>query len=265
MSCILISPSTKEPGSPTSHVEIGTSLSKYIFPGERVAESSSAWLVDAAREYPRAQLDGFDLSTAQFPHTAWIPKNINLSTMDIFKPVSDDLRGQYDVVHVGLLVFVVEKGDPLPILDNLLALLKPGGYLQWDDADYGGSYVQSPDPSVPCAALQELKDKAHALLETKKGTDFRYVPNVSLDAGQIAMHAENANEHIKLVPDDLAHPWTMNHMMAAYEVINVLDQPKGSAADWWELYGKAVGETEQGVSMRMGMVSIIGRKASQGE
>ncbi|KAL8677212.1 MAG: hypothetical protein Q9224_007212, partial [Gallowayella concinna] len=94
--------------------------------GTRIADlacGNCAWLVDAAREYPRAQLDGFDLSTAQFPHTAWIPKNINLSTMDIFQPVPDDLRGQYDVVHVGLLVFVVEKGDPLPILDNLLALL----------------------------------------------------------------------------------------------------------------------------------------------
>ncbi|KAL8818793.1 MAG: hypothetical protein Q9223_002654, partial [Gallowayella weberi] len=55
------------------------------------------------------------------------------------------------------------------------------------------------------------------------------------------------------IPDDLAHPWTLNHLMAVYELINVLDQPKGSAAEWWDLYGRAVGETEQGVSMRMGM------------
>lgn len=79
--------------------------------------------MDAAREYPGAQLDGFDLSTAQFPHQAWLPKNITLGTMDLFSPIPESLRGRYDVVHVGLLVLVVQKGDPLPVLDNLLALL----------------------------------------------------------------------------------------------------------------------------------------------
>ena len=51
--------------------------------------------------------------------------------MDIFKPIPDELRGKYDVVHVGLLVFVVDKDDPVPILDNLLALLSEQSTCLW--------------------------------------------------------------------------------------------------------------------------------------
>ena len=79
--------------------------------------------MDAAREHPTAQLDGFDISTKQFPHFGWLPENVKVDILDIFKPLPENLRHQYDVVHVGVFVLVVEKGDPLPILDNLLALL----------------------------------------------------------------------------------------------------------------------------------------------
>lgn len=85
------------------------------------------WLVDLAKElankYPSARLHGYDISTAQFPPKKWLPKNVNLDTLDIMKPIPDSLRGQFDVVHTGYLCLVVEKGDPFPILDNLLALL----------------------------------------------------------------------------------------------------------------------------------------------
>ena len=46
-----------------------------------------------------------------------------MSIIDILKPIPEHLRGKYDVVHVGLIVLVVEKDDPRPILDNLLDLL----------------------------------------------------------------------------------------------------------------------------------------------
>ena len=70
-----------------------------------------------------AQLDGFDISPVQFPHTVWLPKNVTLDSLDILKPLPAHLRGEFDIVHVGLLVLVVENDDPLLVLDNLLAML----------------------------------------------------------------------------------------------------------------------------------------------
>lgn len=84
---------------------------------------NSIWLLDLGRDYPHAKLDGFDISTAQYPNAAYLPKNVTLGTLDLHKPIPKHLQGQYDIVHVGLLVLVVQRDDPSPIIDNLLTLL----------------------------------------------------------------------------------------------------------------------------------------------
>ena len=167
-----------------------------------LADLRSAWLVDLARSHPGAHIHGFDISSAQFPHQHWLPKNTELSTLDILEPVPDKLLGKYDIVHVGLLVVVVQHDDPIPILENLLALLstsaffrsihqlavhlfrtgqmltvlpsEPGGYLQWDEADLGGICIDSPNADISCVALEQLRDEARVLFENTKGTSFRY-------------------------------------------------------------------------------------------
>ena len=66
----------------------------------------------------------------------------------------------------------------------------------------------------------------------------------------------------KFIPikDDIAFPWTLQHLMASEELINVIDKPRGSAAEWWNLYDRAADEVQRGASMRMGMVSIVSQK-----
>lgn len=84
----------------------------------------SIWLIELAEKLPpTAQLDGFDISTAQFPAPEWLPKNVNLTKLDAFAPIPEYLIVKYDIVHVGLFVTVVEEDDPLPLLDNLLCML----------------------------------------------------------------------------------------------------------------------------------------------
>lgn len=88
-----------------------------------ISHNRRIWLLDLAKEHPGIQCDGYDISTDQYPASGWLPPNVSLSTLDIHKPIPTQLRGQYDVVHVGLLVLVVEHDDPGPLLDNLMALL----------------------------------------------------------------------------------------------------------------------------------------------
>lgn len=115
--------STKE-GLRVADVACGTG---YVVFNEYVDEETNQyrriWLLDLAKELPSAHVDGYDISSAQLPHPNWLPKNTTLSCLDILKPIPEHLRGVYDVVHVGLVVVVVERDDPLPLLDNLLALL----------------------------------------------------------------------------------------------------------------------------------------------
>ena len=74
----------------------------------------------------------------------------------------DDLIGKHDFVNVRLLVLVIEGGDPRSVLQNLVQMLKPGGFLQWDDLDCLGMCVKTVDPSVKAPALEQLREMSYA-------------------------------------------------------------------------------------------------------
>ena len=50
---------------------------------------------------------------------------------------------------------------------------EPGGYIQWDESDFGGIRLDSPKQEIPHTALDELKAKVHDVLMKTKGTNFR--------------------------------------------------------------------------------------------
>jgi hypothetical protein len=62
------------------------------------------------------------------------------------------------------------------------------------------------------------------------------------------------------IDDDIALPWTLQHLMAALELIQNIERPAGSAVEWWKLYERATQDVQNGASMRMAMVSVLGQK-----
>ena len=88
---------------------------------------------------------------------------------------------------------------------------------------------------------------------------FRWVPGLgqTLQQGGLSL----LNERFLPINDDIAHPWTLQHLMASVELINVIDRPPGNptALEWWSLYDRAAAEVQRGASMRMGMVSVVGQ------
>ena len=121
-----------------------------------VATGTGIWAADLARQLPpTAHVDGFDISDAQFPPSAQRPGNLSLhGGFDVFKPVPQEFRGIYDVVHIRLLILVIDK-DPTEVVKNLVAMLKPGGYLQWSDIDMANCTVRGP-PESPKAGLNAI-------------------------------------------------------------------------------------------------------------
>jgi len=101
-----------------------------------VATGTGLWLCDLAKHAPlSAQLDGFDISGDQFPHSSCLPQNVTLRKLDATTSPPDALCGVYDVVHVRLLFGVIKHNDPTAVLKHCIKLLKPDGYLQWDEMD----------------------------------------------------------------------------------------------------------------------------------
>lgn len=76
---------------------------------------------------PGARIEASDISLANAPPAGFWPDNVTFQELDIFAdPLPEDLVGRYHVVHIRLFLCVISSGDPIPLLKNLMKLLKPG-------------------------------------------------------------------------------------------------------------------------------------------
>jgi SAM-dependent methyltransferase len=98
-----------------------------------VACGNGLWTIEESVAHPEAQFTGLDISDAFFPREENWPSNVRFEKLNASVPVPERLCGRFDAVHCRLMMGAVLTGDPKPWVDNFLALLKPGGYLQWDE------------------------------------------------------------------------------------------------------------------------------------
>ena len=84
----------------------------------------SCWLLDLARKVPSSWvLQGYDVSTSQFPVSQHLPSNVCLGVLDAFDDLPQDMIAKFDVVHIRAFAAVVKSGDPGPLMRNLIKLL----------------------------------------------------------------------------------------------------------------------------------------------
>ncbi|KAI1169039.1 S-adenosyl-L-methionine-dependent methyltransferase [Nemania serpens] len=104
-----------------------------------IGTGTGRFLLRLRESYPNAVLDGSDISSALYPPQDTLPSNVYLTELDAKQPLPEHLHGQYDLVHVRLLVAAMLPGDWDTVVRNLCLLLKPGGFLQWEECDFVGS------------------------------------------------------------------------------------------------------------------------------
>jgi SAM-dependent methyltransferase len=121
-----------------------------------VGTGSGIWLKDLASHLPTSSvLTGLDIDPSKFPPPRSIPRNVTLHFGNILKPFPNDLKGTFDLVHVRFLVFSLKASEWAIAARNLKTLLKPEGYLLWEEAGYP-SWITIP----PSRAWYELLDCA---------------------------------------------------------------------------------------------------------
>ena len=82
------------------------------------------WLLDVAEQVPVTwHLTGFDMSTDQFPTSAYLPRNVSLQQMDAFETIPPALVESFDIVHVRAVCVIVKGGDPSLLIENVVKLL----------------------------------------------------------------------------------------------------------------------------------------------
>lgn len=106
-----------------------------------VGTGTGIWLRDVAAKAPAWwQLTGFDISADQFPSTNG--DRCKYEELDILQPIPDRYKARFDVVHLRLLICGLTGEDWPTTAKNVLALLKPGGWIQWLEGDFARMQVR---------------------------------------------------------------------------------------------------------------------------
>ncbi|KAI7282792.1 hypothetical protein KC345_g3324 [Hortaea werneckii] len=151
-----------------------------------VATGTGIWLRSLAASSQASsgwKYTGFDLSAEQFPPQPE-RKEVDFRVLDILKPPPEEEKGRYDVVHVRLLVCGLKGTDWQHAATNILALLKPGGWIQWHEGTF--------------AELQFLQS-----------TPLTPYPTASREMARYAIRTLNEQESKVLTADVLGLPQTM--------------------------------------------------------
>lgn len=226
-----------------------------------LATGTGIWLLDLIKSTEVSGLNvkyhGFDISRALFPHPSWLPKNMAFSTSDLLEEPPEAFQGKFDVVHIRMVLAVVRSNSPKPIIRHIKQLLKPGGYLQWDELDPINHYdVITPTPESEStnmtATFQKVKDLENWSWIAK-------LPEALREEG-----FEDAAQSFDTPAPALYPAWTQMDLCAAEELsLHWYGQESDEGENWRRLVPKANEEAAEsnGAVLRVGPTVTVARKS----
>ncbi|KFZ09187.1 hypothetical protein V501_05678 [Pseudogymnoascus sp. VKM F-4519 (FW-2642)] len=222
-----------------------------ISPGMKIAEigtGTGLWLLDLAEHLPKTiQLDGYDISSSQYPSEAVLADNISLNVLDAFGDVPPHLAGKYDVVHLRFWCCVVKGDDP-----------KPGGYIQWEEAHLGRNLVNG--------TIAEEFERIAKTIFTDANIIFNWV-------GEIDKHAEAVGLEVidyatSAFRPSLVSLCTNTYLTGHVELLQAIPKLKGrqlsilNEKECRQLLFDLFAETKKGAIYHWPPVTLLARKPS---
>ena len=215
-----------------------------------------------AQQLPAStQLDGLDISFGQMPPREWLPRNVNLRLADVFRPPTEDMIEKYDVIHIRHFVCVVKENDPAPLLKNLLRMLKPGGWLQWDEWDVLNRHFVKASPSNSQSSIDQLEEEFAEMRRytprpewTARLDEYFLMQNVQ----QVAMEKRLSSiGHLPFMHD--LSLLVFQELIDGAEMKGLIDADKVRYLR--ALLGGATRESRQGAAWNLTRCMAVGRKA----
>ncbi|PYI03762.1 hypothetical protein BO78DRAFT_431819 [Aspergillus sclerotiicarbonarius CBS 121057] len=105
-----------------------------------IGAGTGIWLQDVEKLFAKDSipyLHGFDISNDHFPERS---ETLELSVHNALDEFPPEHINRYDLVHVRFFIVSIREDQYAQAIKNLLSLIKPGGYLQWEEIDYGKSF-----------------------------------------------------------------------------------------------------------------------------
>jgi hypothetical protein len=225
----------------------------------------SIWLLDMANQLPPStQLTGLDISFNQSPPKEWLPSNINLRQVNALLPPPTDLLSTFDIIHIRHFVCVVGFNDPVPLLRNLLAMLKPGGWLQWGEWDVMNRHFTKVTPDAPQVCIDRLGEELAKLRPTKQPDWTSRLDEFMLEENVQEVMMEKRLSSTGFLP--AMHDLTLlvfQELIDGVEAKGAVDADK--VRELRRLLDGAVGESRRGCAWNLTRCMAVGRKPLDGE
>ncbi|GAW11428.1 hypothetical protein ANO14919_007740 [Xylariales sp. No.14919] len=120
-----------------------------------IAAGTAIWLKELAKTLPAsAELVGLDFDVSKFPEPEALPSNISLGFVDAYEPFPMEYQNRFDVVHLRHFILATKKDHGVLLVQNLLSLLRPGGWLVWVEA--GAPLASAEPPSEALFQVQKI-------------------------------------------------------------------------------------------------------------
>ncbi|KAI1274585.1 S-adenosyl-L-methionine-dependent methyltransferase [Xylaria sp. FL0933] len=236
-----------------------------------IGTGTGIWLLDLAKNLPSTcQLTGFDITSSAFPAPQTWPPNVSFKTQDMLLPFPVSEIGAYDIVAVRFISSATTRAEWARTIENLIKLLKPGGWLQWIDSCNFALYNSIAGTSR--AACQEIYDGLEPLRSKDDvviGLMMREPHNVRREdvfreLGLVDVH-EDVFSTDKLQDSglQLRDKGTRNIISCYIGCLEELVEVEGSG--WSKerierLKEEAMREIDRGVYHTLDQVCIVGRK-----
>jgi hypothetical protein len=233
-----------------------------------IACGNAVWLIDMEREMSgkniSVQLDGYDINEVAFPQPAFLPDSITLKKLDVLaRPLPEELVGAYDIVHIRAFSSIIFNCNTTPLLSTALAMLKPGGWLQWEEnaADF---VVEAASPGLSTTVCDTMAGILKAGGDAH-GFDRSFLKELDRHLSENGFQEVQGKEYINRKQDYKG--WTEDFLMVWEDVTSLFpskaDAPQApiTKESWRNMCASAVHETEQGVALHYGsIVTAVGRK-----
>ncbi|KAF2198221.1 hypothetical protein GQ43DRAFT_443550 [Delitschia confertaspora ATCC 74209] len=160
-----------------------------------IGTGTAIWPVELSQTLsPDIQIDAFDVSRAQYPPNEWVPGNVKLHTHDAFLPFPEKHVGRYDVVHVRFFVTLLNPENIQRFIQNVVALLRPDGYLQWFDANPSTAKATAINPTTSKVAVEKL---AALMRKPRPDSSYEWIPSLP------ELVQSSSSSHLNIITNDV--------------------------------------------------------------
>ncbi|KAJ8109250.1 hypothetical protein ONZ43_g6184 [Nemania bipapillata] len=229
------------------------SKDEYVFTRD-FQDNTRIWLLDVHDKLKDAQLDGFDVSLDAAPPSQILPSRVTLRHWNVKESVPEDLIGVYDIVHVRFLAYVLLNDEIPELVAKLFSLLKPGGYIQWGEADIQTLRVDKSTPDGSTERTTELYNLLAIQDPRLKPYWIAKLLELLADGGfvEIEKDSQDAPPHLAFI---LHEAGLMIHELIARKTKN-----EHMARELKRLLPAVVEETRQGSYATSLRYTVIGKK-----